>query len=86
MGIQPGRRAIAGSIRKPRPEVPGGIPEELETRLAPSELMKHYFIVSPVYGTRCSTVVLMGRDGSIQFIERQFDPNGTPTGTQSFVL
>jgi uncharacterized protein with NRDE domain len=66
--------------------VPGGIPEELETRLAPSELMKHYFIVSPVYGTRCSTVVLMGRDGSIQFIERQFDPNGTPTGTQSFVL
>jgi uncharacterized protein with NRDE domain len=66
--------------------VPGGIPEELETRLAPSELMKHYFIVSPVYGTRCSTVVLMGRDGSIQFIERQFDPNGTPSGTQSFVL
>ncbi len=56
---------------------PGEIPEDLKSRLAPEQLMKHYFIVSPVYGTRCSTVVLMGRDGSAQFHERQFDPAGT---------
>jgi uncharacterized protein with NRDE domain len=46
--------------------------------------MKHYFIVSPVYGTRCSTVVLVGRDGSVQFHERQFDPEGQVTDKRSF--
>ena len=65
---------------------PGEIPETLEERLAPEQLMKHYFIVSPVYGTRCSTVVLLGRDGGVQFMERQFDPEGKETGTRRFEL
>ena len=65
---------------------PGEIPESLEQRLAPEQLMKHYFIVSPVYGTRCSTVVLFGRDGGVQFMERQFDPAGQETGTRRFEL
>jgi len=63
---------------------PGEIPERLEERLAPEQLMKHYFIVSPVYGTRCSTVLLVGRDGSVQFVERQFDPAGNETGIRRF--
>jgi len=63
---------------------PGEIPESLEERLAPERLMKHYFIVSPVYGTRCSTVLLIGRDGSVEFIERQFDAEGQETGTSHF--
>lgn len=66
--------------------LPGDMPEDIETRLAPDNLMKHYFIVSPEYGTRCSTVVLIGHDGSIQFIERQFDPSGTETETRKFEL
>jgi uncharacterized protein with NRDE domain len=65
---------------------PGEIPESLEERLAPEQLMKHYFIVSPIYGTRCSTVVLIGRDGGIEFIERQFDPEGKETSTRKFEL
>ena len=65
---------------------PGEIPESLEERLAPEQLMKHYFIVSPVYGTRCSTVVLVDRDGGVQFMERQFDPEGKETGTRRFEL
>jgi uncharacterized protein with NRDE domain len=65
---------------------PGEIPESLEERLAPDRLMKHYFIVSPVYGTRCSTVVLLGRDGGVTFIERQFDHMGKETGTRKFEL
>ena len=65
---------------------PGEIPESLEERLAPEQLMKHYFIVSPVYGTRCSTVVLIGRDGGMQFIERQFNPEGREVGTRKFEL
>jgi len=63
---------------------PGEIPESLEERLAPEQLMKHYFIVSPVYGTRCSTVVLVGRDGGMIFVERQFDPGGRETSTRLF--
>lgn len=63
---------------------PGTIPEDLATSLAPERLMKHYFIVSPVYGTRCSTVLLVGRDGSVHFHERQFDPTGQAIETRSF--
>ena len=63
---------------------PGEIPENFETRLAPERLMKHYFIVSPEYGTRSSTVVLIGRNGEVEFMERQFDPEGKATDTRSF--
>jgi uncharacterized protein with NRDE domain len=38
------------------------------------------FIVSPDYGTRCSTVVTVRRDGAAHFIERSFDPEGSATG------
>ena len=63
---------------------PGTMPENIEASLAPERLMKHYFIVSPVYGTRCSTVVLIGRDGRVQFLERQFNSQGQATGTSAF--
>ena len=32
------------------------------------------FIATPEYGTRSSTVLLMGRDGRTRFTERRFDP------------
>jgi uncharacterized protein with NRDE domain len=48
--------------------------------------MNHYFIVSPVYGTRSSTVVLVDNDGGIEFVERRFDPDGAETGTSRFIL
>ena len=32
------------------------------------------------YGTRCSTVVMLGRDGHARFVERTFDRAGNPTG------
>ncbi|MET0683190.1 MAG: NRDE family protein [Casimicrobiaceae bacterium] len=38
------------------------------------------FIVSPDYGTRCSTVVTVEHDGAAHFIERSFDPDGSATG------
>ncbi len=38
------------------------------------------FIRSPIYGTRCSTVVAVGHDGQGQIIERRFDPDGGATG------
>jgi len=32
------------------------------------------------YGTRCSTIVLFGRDGDARFVERTFDAAGNPIG------
>jgi uncharacterized protein with NRDE domain len=38
------------------------------------------FIVAPNYGTRCSTIVLVGRDGAVRFVERSFDAQGGISG------
>lgn len=38
------------------------------------------FIRNPVYGTRCSTVVAIDRDGGGWLAERRFDPAGRPSG------
>lgn len=42
------------------------------------------FIVAPEYGTRCSTVVLIGTDGSVRFTERRFGPDGEQAGESRF--
>lgn len=38
------------------------------------------FIRHPLYGTRCSTVVLIGHDGAATIAERRFDAAGSVTG------
>ena len=38
------------------------------------------FIVSERYGTRCSTVLTVGRDGEARFVERWFDATGATAG------
>jgi len=43
-------------------------------------LLSSPFIVSPEYGTRSSTVLLIARDDSARFIERSFDAAGRATG------
>ena len=48
-----------------------GIAPERERALSAS------FIEGSAYGTRASTVVLVGSDGSVRFIERTFGPGGT---------
>ena len=63
-----------------RSRVGGDLPEGVEPKLAPEELMRHYFILSPVYGTRCSTVILLGFDGRIRFEERSYMPDGRLAG------
>ncbi|HVS55543.1 MAG TPA: NRDE family protein [Casimicrobiaceae bacterium] len=51
-----------------------GVPRERERMLSSA------FIVSPDYGTRCSTVFTLARDGSANFVERSFDAAGNMTG------
>jgi len=42
------------------------------------------FIVLPDYGTRCSTVVLAGRNDRWSFLERRFDAGGNKTGESRY--
>jgi uncharacterized protein with NRDE domain len=47
-----------------------GVTPEIERMLSAA------FIVSPMYGTRSSTLVLVKRDGTVDFEERSFSPAG----------
>jgi uncharacterized protein with NRDE domain len=49
-------------------------------------LLSSAFIASDGYGTRSSTVVLFGRDGSILFVERSFGPAGAAGGEVRYEL
>jgi uncharacterized protein with NRDE domain len=67
--------------------------DQLPATGAPLEwerLLSSPFIIgtSRGYGTRCSTIVAVGRDGDVRFIERTFDPSGRPNGDSDhrFVL
>jgi uncharacterized protein with NRDE domain len=51
-----------------------GIPLQRE------RLLSAPFIVSDSYGTRCSTLLTIARDGGARLIERSFDPDGRATG------
>jgi uncharacterized protein with NRDE domain len=42
------------------------------------------FIVMPEYGTRCTTVLLVGANGKWQFTERRFDASGKIVGESRF--
>jgi uncharacterized protein with NRDE domain len=53
-----------------------GVPLGWERRLSAT------FIVSPEYGTRCSTLLLIGKDGRMEFVERSFDAGGEITETK----
>jgi len=43
-------------------------------------LLSSPFIVSPRYGTRCSTVLAIARTGAAHLVERAFDADGVPAG------
>lgn len=49
-----------------------GIPLETE------RLLSSIFIVSPNYGTRCSTIIALNSDGNGVFSETGYDPTGLP--------
>ena len=66
--------------------VPGEEPEAFDLRLAPERLTRLAFVMSPTYGTRSSTVLLLDRTGEVEYVERQFDAQGNALGTARFVF
>jgi uncharacterized protein with NRDE domain len=64
--------------------VPGEEPAAYELQLAPERLTRLAFIVSPEYGTRSSTVLLLGRNARAEYVERQFDQDGRALQTKRF--
>lgn len=66
---------LADTARAPDDLLPAtGISRERERVLSAP------FIVDDGYGTRCSTILTIGRDGHARFIERTFDPRGAAIG------
>lgn len=49
-------------------------------------LLSAAFIATPGYGTRSSTVVLVGRDRRVVFVERSFGPGGAPGEEVSYEI
>ena len=74
-------RLLADREKAPVDEVVAG-PLPFETAHA----ITAPFIVTPDYGTRCSTVVTVDRAGRWRFLERRFDAAGTMTGESRFAF
>lgn len=58
------------------------------TGIAPEweRLLSSAFIVDAHYGTRCSTVLMIGRDRRARFVERSFDAQGFSTGEVDYAF
>jgi uncharacterized protein with NRDE domain len=50
------------------------------------EVLSSPFVVHPLFGTRCSTLVMIGYDDSLHLRERRFDAQGAVTGQSSWTL
>jgi uncharacterized protein with NRDE domain len=56
--------------------------------LAPEwvEVLSSPFVLHPLFGTRCSTLVMIGHDDSLCVQERRFDASGTLSGESGWTL
>jgi len=74
-GIAPLFGILGDAARAADADLPAtGIPLDTE------RLLSAPFIVSDSYGTRCSTVLTIGYDAAVRFVERSFDPAGRANG------
>jgi len=69
--LEPLFAALRDGSQPPDAQLPEtGVPLQWE------RLLSSPFIASERYGTRCSTVLAIGRDGRARFVERTFAPDG----------
>lgn len=92
------REAVRARLRRPEPPVPEALLEpfmdqrpaadgELPDTGVPrawERLLSSPFIVSPDYGTRATTAVLVGAQGDVHVSERAFDPRGRLVDDRTF--
>ena len=86
--LEPGYYAL-GNLLLDTPEV-----QDIKARFATTpvatepmfSLLAAAKILAPVYGTRCSTVLIQNTDGRMQFAERSFDAAGTDGSTLRYEL
>jgi len=95
-----GKSALQALVRKGETELVEALLGLLSDRTRPSDdlvprtgigedwerLLSAAFIASETYGTRSSTVVLVGRDGSVTFVEQGFGAGGGPGELRRFEL
>jgi uncharacterized protein with NRDE domain len=68
-------RAMPDAPEKARPLAPEWV-----------EILSSPFVLHPLFGTRCSTLVLIGHDGSLCVQERRFDAGGILSGQSGWTL
>ena len=67
--------ALFAALRDDTPPPPAATAED-----GPEAPYAPVFIRNPVYGTRCSTVIAVARDGQGRIVERRFDAEGQAAG------
>ncbi|MCC7198713.1 MAG: NRDE family protein [Gammaproteobacteria bacterium] len=63
-----------------RAQAPDHVLPDTGVGLALEQLLSAQFIVSPAYGTRSSTLLMLRDDGEVVLSERSYGPAGTETG------
>lgn len=77
--------ALLAMLADPAPAPEDELPD---TGIGPEweRLLSSPFIVSPRYGTRCSTVLKITGDREMEFTERRFDPTGATSDESRFAF
>jgi uncharacterized protein with NRDE domain len=95
-----GKKMLAASLDKKGSELEDALFALLADRKIPADnklpdtgiglewerLLSSIFIASPVYGTRSSTIMLIGKNGRIKFVEKVFDGNPQEWMTSRFMF
>lgn len=79
LGALPDSEALMPVLRDDRPAADADLPDT-GMPAAWERMLSSCFIRAPGYGTRCTTVVLMGHDGDCHFIEQRWNTLGAADG------
>lgn len=81
VSVEPLMSLLADTVVATDAQLPDtGVGQERERMLSAAR------IISPLYGTRCSTVLLVGRGGRLRFAERAYEANGHEGRTLQYEL
>jgi uncharacterized protein with NRDE domain len=85
-GLPRGAEALFALLADRRPALEGGGAHTGALSPDWAQALSAPFVLHPVYGTRCSTVLLLEDTGRMHLAERRYDPEGHVTGESEFRL